>query len=138
MKIVFLCVANSARSQMAEGVARSILPTPVEVLSAGSQPTSVHPIAIQVMKEIGIDISHYISKSISQIVIDDADIVITLCAEQVCPRVPPTSRRVHWSLQDPVTQGASGEEQLLSFRETRDRLVELITNLSREYFPILG
>ena len=83
--ILFLCVANSARSQMAEGIARSLAPPGVKVSSAGSSPASVRPQAIQVLKEIGIDISGHQSKGLDSIDAGSVDAVITLCAEEVCP-----------------------------------------------------
>ena len=83
--ILFLCVANSARSQMAEGIARSLAPPGVKIWSAGSRPTKVRPEAIEVLKEIGIDISEHRSKAVAEIPADDVDTVITLCAEEECP-----------------------------------------------------
>ena len=83
-RILFLCVANSARSQMAEGLARALLPD-VDVLSAGSQPTMVNPYAIEALAELGIDISTHRSKSVDEIAPANLDFVITLCAEEVCP-----------------------------------------------------
>jgi len=83
--ILFLCVANSARSQMAEGIARSLAPPEVKIWSAGSRPTNVHPEAIAALKEIGIDISDYHSKTVGEIPDAQIDTVITLCAEEECP-----------------------------------------------------
>lgn len=85
MKIVFLCVANSARSQMAEGLARALALPDVQILSAGSQPSHVNPFAILALKEWGIDISQHSSKSTTEVDFSDADFVITLCADEVCP-----------------------------------------------------
>ena len=92
-RILYLCVANSARSQMAEGLSRYILGGRVEVLSAGSQPTRVNPYAILAMAEIGIDISAQRSKSVDEIDPARIDLVITLCAEEVCPVFPGRKRR---------------------------------------------
>ena len=86
--VLFLCVANSARSQMAEGIARSLGPARVRVWSAGSRPTAVRPEAIAVLREIGIDISGHRSKAVADIPADEVDTVITLCAEEECPRLP--------------------------------------------------
>jgi arsenate reductase (thioredoxin) len=96
--ILFLCVANSARSQMAEGIARSLAPQGVTVSSAGSSPPSVRPQAIRVLNEIGIDISGHRSKGLESIDTGSVDAVITLCAEEVCPVFLGKAHRVHWGL----------------------------------------
>lgn len=83
--ILFLCVANSARSQMAEGIARSLAPASVKISSAGSQPSKLNPFAVKALSEIDIDISGHRSKSVGDIPPGDVDTVITLCAEEVCP-----------------------------------------------------
>lgn len=126
--ILFLCVANSARSQMAEGIARSLAPADVKTWSAGSRPTKVRPEAIEVLKEIGIDISGHRSKSVSEIPMDEVDTVITLCAEEECPVFPGKAERVHWGLADPASVGSSKLEGLAAFREIRDELVRRITD----------
>jgi arsenate reductase (thioredoxin) len=120
--ILFLCVANSARSQMAEGIARSLVGPEVAVRSAGSSPTRVRPEAIAVMREIGIDISGHRSKSVSEIPAAEIDTVITLCAEEVCPLFFGNAERLHWPISDPgAVEGAEGE-RLAAFRMTRDEL----------------
>ena len=91
--ILFLCVANSARSQMAEGIARSLAPRALKVYSAGSAPSRVNRLAVQVMDEIGIDITRQTSKGIDAVPLKRVDLVVTLCAEEVCtPQdwAPPT------------------------------------------------
>ena len=100
--VLFLCVANSARSQLAEGIARSLAPAGVTVWSAGSQPTRVRPEAIAALAEIGIDISEHRSKSVSEIPADKVDTVITLCGEEECPVFLGRARRLHWGLPDPA------------------------------------
>ena len=126
--VVFLCVANSARSQLAEAVARHIAPPGVRILSAGSNPWRVHPTAIEVLAEDGLDVSEARSKSIAEIPIGQADLVVTLCADEICPVVPSRVRRLHWPIRDPAR--AWGEEELLRrFRETRDLLRERIARL---------
>ena len=122
--ILFLCVANSARSQMAEGLARSILSDEVRVLSAGSMPSQVNPYAIEVMSEVGIDITGHESKSIGTIDHADVDMVITLCAEEVCPVFLGRATRLHWPLPDPASDDPSlTRERLLDrFRSTREEL----------------
>jgi arsenate reductase (thioredoxin) len=121
--ILFLCVANSARSQMAEGIARSLAPPEVTVSSAGSAPASVRPQAIQVLKEIGIDISGHRSKGLGSIDAGSVDAVITLCAEEVCPVFLGKAHRVHWGLPDPATVAGPEETRLDAFRTVRDELL---------------
>ena len=120
--ILFLCVANSARSQMAEGIARSLAPRGVKVSSAGSSPASVHPQAIQALKEIGIDISCHRSKGLDSIDAGSVDAVITLCAEEICPVFPGKAFRVHWGLPDPSAAIGTEESRLNAFRTVRDEL----------------
>ncbi|MBI5067327.1 MAG: arsenate reductase ArsC [Deltaproteobacteria bacterium] len=119
---LFLCVANSARSQMAEGIARSLAPASVTVSSAGSKPSRVNPLAIRALDELGIDIRGHHSKSVDSVSPDDVEAVITLCAEEVCPVFLGKARRIHWGLPDPAGAGATEEEQLQSFRSVRDEL----------------
>jgi arsenate reductase len=116
-------VANSARSQLAEGIARSLAPADVAVWSAGSQPTRVRAEAIAVLAEIGIDISHQRSKSVGEIPADQVDTVITLCGEEECPVFLGKARRLHWGLPDPSAVGGSEDERLDAFRRTRDELL---------------
>jgi arsenate reductase (thioredoxin) len=120
--VLFLCVANSARSQMAEGIARSLAPAGVTVSSAGSMPSRVNPLAIRALDEIGIDIRGHLSKGVDTIPPHGVEAVITLCAEEVCPVFLGKARRVHWGLPDPAGHGATEEAQLQSFREVRDEL----------------
>ena len=129
MNILFLCVANSARSQMAEGLARNIFGKTITVYSAGSKPSFVHPMAIKVMAEIGIDISNRFSKSVSAIDLSKIDMVITLCAEEVCPFVTSKIERMHWPLPDPASPCGDEEAQLVQFRNIRDILIEKIKDL---------
>lgn len=120
--VLFLCVANSARSQMAEGIARSLAPPGVTVSSAGSQPSRVNPLAIRALDELGIDIRSHTSKSVDHISPAGIDAVITLCAEEVCPVFLGKAHRVHWGLPDPAGAGRNEEEQLQAFRNVRDEL----------------
>lgn len=120
--MLFLCVQNSARSQIAEGIARFLAPPGVIVSSAGSSPASVRPQAIQVLKEIGIDISGHRSKAIGEIDGGTVDVVITLCAEEVCPVFLGNAARLHWSLPDPARATGDEEARLNAFRATRDEL----------------
>ncbi|MDA8122629.1 MAG: arsenate reductase ArsC [Deltaproteobacteria bacterium] len=121
--ILFLCVANSARSQMAEGIARSLAPKEVTISSAGSSPSSVRPQAIRVLKEIGVDISDHRSKGLESIDAGSVDAVITLCAEEVCPTFLGKAHRVHWGLPDPASVAGTEEARLNAFRSVRDELL---------------
>jgi thioredoxin type arsenate reductase len=127
--ILFLCVANSARSQMAEGIARSTAPPGITVWSAGSRPASVRPEAIAVLREIGIDISGQRSKSVSEIPASEIDTVITLCGEEECPVFLGKARRLHWGLPDPGATGGSQNERMKVFRSVRDELRRQIDEL---------
>lgn len=120
--ILFLCVANSARSQIAEGVARSMAPVGTTVWSAGSRPTSVRPEAIAVLRELGLDISSHRSKSVEEIPTSEVDTVVTLCGEEECPVFLGQAIRLHWGLPDPAAVTGSTEERLNAFRQTRDEL----------------
>lgn len=128
MKILFMCVANSARSQMAEGLAKSIFGTNTLVQSAGSRATKVNPFAVQVMEEIGIDISRQTSKSVDSVDPKTVDTVITLCAEEVCPIFLGKAQKLHWPFPDPASNG-SDELVLSRFREVRDKIKEKIVEL---------
>jgi arsenate reductase (thioredoxin) len=120
--VLFLCVANSARSQMAEGIARSLAPAGVTISSAGSKPSRVNPLAIRALDELGIDIRSQTSKSVDSISPEGIDAVITLCSEEVCPVFLGKAHRVHWGLPDPAGAGSTEEEQLQAFRNVRDEL----------------
>ncbi|HSR41204.1 MAG TPA: arsenate reductase ArsC, partial [Longimicrobiales bacterium] len=125
---LFLCVANSARSQMAEGIARSVAPPGVQISSAGSAPASVRPMAVEALAEIGIDIRGQRSKGVDR-VRSPVDAVITLCAEEVCPVWLEDSLRVHWPLPDPAGSGSSEAEELEAFRKVRDELRRRLARL---------
>lgn len=122
--VLFLCVANSARSQMAEGLARDLFGDAVRVQSAGSEPSRVNLFAIQAMAELGIDLGTHTSKSVQTIAPDSVDLVITLCAEEVCPVFLSSAPRMHWPLQDPDRkhEDLSDEERLQHFRVARDQI----------------
>jgi len=122
MNILFLCVANAIRSQMAEGLAKHLFGEKHTIQSAGSNPSRVHPDAIHVMQEIGIDISQQTSKSVRSIDLSKIDLVITLCADEVCPIVPSKAKKLHWPLPDPIGYSSTDEEQLENFRKVRDLL----------------
>jgi len=130
MNILFLCVANSARSQMAEGLAKSMLGQRHNIQSAGSIPSGeVHPNAVIAMDEIGIDIRDQFSKSTDDLdkdFIDNLDYAITLCAEEVCPVLPSKAQNLHWMNEDPANNSYSEKQLKTSFSMTRDNLFKLI------------
>jgi arsenate reductase len=118
--VLFLCVANSARSQLAEGIARSLAPAGVRVSSAGSEPSHLRPEAVRALAEIDIDASEQRAKSVNE-VDGDVDLVITLCAEEACPTWLRPARRLHWALPDPAAvEGESARAE--AFRGVRDEL----------------
>ena len=123
-KILFMCVANSARSQMAEGLARSLFGDRILVMSAGSEPSQVNPYAIEVMGELGLDLSTHHSKSVETIDPAQVDMVITLCAEEVCPVFLGKAQRLHWPIPDPASKDPAipREEMLRRFRAARDTI----------------
>src|SRR5512143_2129342 len=135
LKIMFLCTGNSCRSQMAEGFAREFGKGLFVHYSAGLIAAGVHPRAIAVMKEIGIDISNQKSKEIDEDLLRKMDVVITLCgnAEESCPRTPPEIKRLHWPINDPVGTEGSEEKIMKEFRRARDeigaRIAQLISEL---------
>ena len=131
-KILFLCVANSARSQMAEGFARTWFGDQVRVESAGSQPSSLHPTAVKAMAEIGIDVSHQHAKRVDTIDPAEIDTVITLCAKEACPAFLGKARQLHWPIRDPAGGGRSGEEPLQHFREARDEIARRLKAFAKE------
>jgi protein-tyrosine-phosphatase len=124
--LLFLCVANSARSQLAEGLARRLAPAGMKISSAGSEPTSVRPQAVRVLTEIGVDITNERSKGVDEVE-DTVDAVITLCAEEVCPVWLADAWRLHWGLPDPAAVRGTEQEELDAFRGVRDELRRRLT-----------
>ncbi|MBL8114116.1 MAG: arsenate reductase ArsC [Acidobacteria bacterium] len=127
--LLFLCVANSARSQMAEGLARAHFGDSVRVQSAGSAPSRVNPLAVAALAELGIDLSAHTSKSVDTIDPATVDTVVTLCAEEVCPVFLGKARRIHWPLPDPAGAEGSEEERLARFRDVRDEIRRRLPSL---------
>ena len=121
-RVIFVCTNNSARSQMAEGILRHLYGDRYEVYSAGTVPTSVKPLAIEVMHEIGIDISHHRSKGIGELTGIDFDVAVTVCdqAKKTCPVIPGTGMVIHKSFEDPT--------DLPSFRKTCSEIKDWIEN----------
>ena len=106
---------------MAEGIARALGPPELQVVSAGSAPGGVNPMAIQVLAEVGIDISEHRSKSVDSVDLDSVDTVITLCGEEVCPAVRIPTEQLHWPLPDPASED-DADKRLQAFREVRNQL----------------
>lgn len=132
-RILFLCTGNSARSQMAEGLARALGGDRVQAWSAGIAPRGVHPLAVRAMAEKGIDIKGQSSKDLSAVP-RDPDVVITLCdnAADRCPAFPGRVERVHWSLEDPAAVTGTDEQRLAAFRQTRSEIESRLAAFLRE------
>ena len=130
-KIIFICTGNSCRSQMAEGLMRDAVGENFDVLSAGSNPSKVHPAAIKVMKEWGIDIQNQKSKSVNNFLEENIEIIITVCekAKQVCPNFPNGRTRIHWDIKDPFHSWDSEERDLSPYRIARNEIKKKINNL---------
>ncbi|HKB79293.1 MAG TPA: arsenate reductase ArsC [Thermoanaerobaculia bacterium] len=137
-RVLFLCTHNSARSQMAEGLLRELGGDAFEVFSAGTQATRVHPLAIEAMHDLGIDISHQQSKTLDRYRGENFDSVITVCdrANEQCPIFPADPARIHWSLEDPSAAAGDHDRRLSVFRRVRDeiqvRIRTLITLTQRD------
>ena len=121
-RVLFLCTHNSARSQMAEALLRAQGGNDYQVFSAGTEQTRVHPLAIQAMKEIGVDISGQESKTLNRFLLSQFDYVITVCdqANETCPIFPGAPERIHWSFEDPSKATGTDEQRLHAFRKIRD------------------
>jgi arsenate reductase len=132
--ILFLCVANSARSQMAEGLGRLLFGDRIPVQSAGSDPAVVNPYAIEVMRELGVDLTTHHSKSVQTVDPATVGTVITLCAEEVCPVFFGKARRLHWPIPDPASKDSSlpREEMLARFRTARDTIRAMLERFAKE------
>lgn len=126
--ILILCTGNSCRSHLAEGLLRAALGDSFRVESAGSKPAGyVHPLGIQAMAEVGIDISAHRSKHLDEFLTDKVETVITVCgnADQVCPVFPGQVNRHHWPFDDPAHATGSEEEQMAVFRRVRDEIARV-------------
>ncbi len=129
-RVLILCTGNSARSQMAEGILRHVAGEQFDVESAGVQPSIVRPEAIEVMNDIGIDISSHRSKSVEEFTNEHFDYIITVCdnAKKSCPIFPGDARRIHWSFDDPAAVVGSSEERLVAFRTVRGQIYERLVS----------
>ena len=135
MKILFMCVANSARSQLAEGIAKQIFGGGADIRSAGSQPTKVNPFAILALNEVGAEFKSLYSKTVDDLpreFVDQLDYVITLCAEEVCPVIISKAKKLHWALPDPAGKDGTDDEQLNRFRTTRDEVRKRLEEFSKD------
>ena len=130
-KIIFICTGNSCRSQMAEGLMRDAVGEIFDVFSAGSNPSKVHPAAIKVMKEWGIDIHNQKSENVNNYLEHNIETIITVCekANQVCPNFPSGRTRIHWNIKDPFHSWNSDELDLAPYRITRNEIKKKINNL---------
>ena len=128
-RVLFLCTHNSARSQMAEGLLRTISKGEYEAFSAGTEATHVRPLAIEAMQELGIDISGQRSKILTEYLNQPFDYVITVCdaANESCPVFPGAKQRLHWSFPDPSKATGTPEEQLAVYRRVRDAIASRIS-----------
>ena len=132
--VLFLCTGNSARSQMAEGFLKAFGGERCEVFSAGTAPAGINPLAIEVMAEVGIDISNQTSDAINSELLDRADLLITLCgdARENCPFVPVKVEKRHWPLEDPARTEGADAEIIDSFRQIRDQIKGYIEEMIAE------
>lgn len=131
MKVLFVCTHNASRSQMAEGFLRHLSDDTIEVASAGTEPSELHPLAAEAMAEVGIDIGGQRAKSVDEFVEQQFDYVVTVCdeAREACPFFPNAANSLHWSFPDPSKATGSREERLGVFREVRDGIRRQVEEL---------
>ena len=134
ISILFLCTGNSCRSQMAEGFANALRGDIIEAYSAGIAPKTVDPLAIKVMKEAGVDISHHMSKHVNELINKQFDFVITVCghAHENCPVFPGKTKVMHRGFEDPpqlAREAKTQEEALYHYRRVRDQIKAFILEL---------
>ncbi|MCR4432690.1 MAG: arsenate reductase ArsC [Caldiserica bacterium] len=136
-RVLFICTHNSARSQMAEGYLKKRYGEYFEAYSAGTEPTSVHPLAVRVMREMGIDISEHRSKSVREFLNHHFDLVITVCdsAREACPFFPGAKKYIHAGFPDPAIIEGTEEEKLAAFREVRDQIISWIERNLKLFIP---
>lgn len=136
-RVVFLCTGNACRSQMAEGFLRALGGDRYAASSAGTHPSTLHPLTLRVMKEAGVDISRQYSKGIPEVEVDKAAWIVTLCsdADEHCPVLPAAIRREHWPVTDPNCANGSPEVVLDVFRQIRDEIRSRVQGLLDETVP---
>jgi arsenate reductase (thioredoxin) len=138
-RVLILCTGNSCRSQMAEGFLRHAAGDLLDVHSAGTHPTGhVHPLAVEVMREVGIDISGHTSKSLEPFLETGVDVVVSVCASAGCAVFPGGAKRLHWEFDDPPTSRLPGEEAIDSFRRVRDGIRRTFTAYAEGYRDAAG
>jgi arsenate reductase (thioredoxin) len=132
-RVLILCTGNSARSQMAEGLLRHLAAERFEVASAGVAPGHVRPEAVEVMRELGIDISSHRSKSVDEFIAQEFDYVITVCdnANEQCPVFPGRTKRIHWSFDDPAAVQGDESARMGFFRRVGDEISERLEEFIR-------
>ena len=130
-RVLFLCTANSCRSQMAEGFLRHLAGDRFEVISAGTSPTELNPVAVRVMQEVGIDISKHWAKDTAEFFSERFQYVITVCkkAKERCPIFPGAIWRFDWDIQDPAGAEGSAADRLAVFRQVRDEIEDHVREL---------
>jgi arsenate reductase len=134
-RVLFLCTANAARSQMAEAIARGFHADVIDAVSAGSRPAGwVHPLAVRAMAEVGVDMDRHTSKSADEFINQELDVVVTVCdsAAQDCPTWPGAKRLLHWPIEDPSWGIDDPVTRPDRFAETRDELMQRIDRLAQE------
>ncbi|HTS01380.1 MAG TPA: arsenate reductase ArsC [Thermoanaerobaculia bacterium] len=133
-RVLFLCTGNSARSQMAEGLLRKTAGDRFDVVSAGVEPAGLNPLAVEVMAEIGIDISHHRSKHAREFLGHGFPYLITVCdqANEKCPIFPGVVYRAHWSFEDPAKATGTGAQKLAVFRRVRDEIRSRIEAFAKD------
>jgi arsenate reductase len=134
MNILFLCTGNSCRSQIAEGWAKQAAPVGWSIMSAGIEAHGKNPRAIAIMADAGVDISEQESTRVTDAMLDQADLVVTVCghADEHCPALPAGTRKLHWPLQDPAKAEGTEEEIMQVFRASRDDIQSRVNTLIDE------
>jgi protein-tyrosine-phosphatase len=138
--VLFLCTGNSARSQMAEALLEARSDHVVQARSAGSHPKQLHPNAVRVMAERGIDISGRASKHLGRLARSHFDVVVTLCdkVREVCPELPDDPTAIHWSMPDPAAEGSTDDETYAAFERTAEELESRIPHLLGQLYATQG
>lgn len=133
-RVLFVCTGNSTRSQMAEGLLRQHAGDRFQVFSAGTHPTSLHPLAVRAMADFGVDISRQVSKSVYRFVAEEFDYVITVCdqAMETCPVFPGATEQLHWSFSDPAAVQGSAHRRLKAFRRVSEQMAAHIAQFVSE------
>jgi arsenate reductase len=128
-RVLFLCTGNSCRSQIAEALLRHLARDHVDAFSAGTEPREVHPLAVEVMREAGIDISSQVSKGLEAFTGEAFRFIITLCAraKERCPKWPGDVEYIHWAIDDPAASEGSEAERMRAFRTAREEIRQRIT-----------